>query len=488
MGVAGSGCRICGGFWFPGGHLTLLAENAPNTLADLDAQWPSTRLTPHSTWGTLWCPECAFVELKPAALLTVGSTTPSQQKTQPAGCPKCQGLWLDDGMLTVFQQQLAAGWHVPSGGLGTLISEAATEQAPAPAAVPEATAALPETEVGEPETVAAEQPLLEAAEPIPTVGSTTPFQQETLPIPTVGSTTPFQQETEEPAPPEPTAPLLEAAKSVPVEEPALPPAPWEAVAVPSPPAPSVPEEILPVPPAEAEPPEPSPVEFVFDPAPAASEGAAPGAPPLAPVAPVPPAVCVDCGTALLPGARFCVACGNPTSPEYAALTPAPARVVLRTAWPLWKETLQPLRPANWRTVLHGAAIGAAAGTFLGLLTLAIPGTFGKLFGLALLYLGSAAAAAFALFPESMARRSPEAHRTLLWAALTSLVLGLPLGLFFAPFMRPLLRGALTGAALVLIMERGPLAYKGCLRALGQRVRGTVQLLLQGVQRRSGAEE
>jgi UPF0716 family protein affecting phage T7 exclusion len=107
------------------------------------------------------------------------------------------------------------------------------------------------------------------------------------------------------------------------------------------------------------------------------------------------------------------------------------------------------------------------------LTLLIPGWVGKLVGLVVLFAGSAAAAAFVLYPEPMARRSPQGTHSLLLAAVTGLVVGLPLGLLFAPFMRPVLRGALTGLLLVVVMEQGPSAYCSHLADLGRLVGNTV---------------
>jgi Zn-finger nucleic acid-binding protein/ribosomal protein L40E len=495
MEVSLKGCPLCGGTWFPGGHLDLLVQNAPQTLADLEAQWSGSQPTSQAPGGTLWCPECDFAELQPLALFP-------EAESQPAGCPQCQGVWLEEGMLTVLQHQLEAGWQMPAGGLGTLIqaqTAAAEAPEPVPASATESDEPAPqasaETELppeepwpapealASPETAPeAEEPMAEAAtaplEPPPEEPG--PAPEAPPPAETVAEIPPDSQPVEE----LPEPPPLEAAPPPETPEAATPPvdfeeAPAPAATEPETPAAPPPEAELPEPPPlEAAPPPETPeavappVDFEEAPAPAATEPETPAAPPPEAEAPS-PWVCAQCGAELPPEAKFCARCGKPVQEKGKGLRFPSWREVCSAVCPLWKEALQPFRPGDGRKAWQGAALGAGAGILLGLLTLLIPGWVGKLVGLVVLFAGSAAAAAFVLYPEPMARRSPQGTHSLLLAAVTGLLVGLPLGLLFAPFMRPVLRGALTGLLLVVVMEQGPSAYCSHLADLGRLVGNTV---------------
>lgn len=422
--VSLKGCSLCGGIWFPGGHLDLLAQKAAPTLAELDAQWTSSRLTTQTTWGTLWCPDCDFVELQPLTLFP-------GEEAQPCGCLQCQGIWLDDGMLAALQRQLEAGWQMPTEGLGTLISKkpAAEAVASEPRPKMESAELPPEKAPEEPEAAVPEQPLEAAAEPFSSESPAT--VEETSPPPQVLPEDQDQLAMEAAVPPSES--LLE-------ESPAPSPPPVDFEEAPSPPEPE--------PPASA------------------------------PEVIAPPAVCASCGAELPTGAQFCALCGRPVRGKKKAFQFPPWREVWPTVWPLWKESLQPFCPGDSRKAWQGAALGALAGAILGLLTLFIPGWWGKLIGLVILFGGAAATAALVLYPEAMARRSPEGQQGLLLAVLTGLIVSFPLGFCFTPLLRPLLRGAFTGWALVVVMELGTSAYRSRLRDLLRCIGDTIPRFLR----------
>lgn len=464
MEVSLKGCPLCGGTWFPGGHLELLAQNVPQTLADLEARWSGSQPMPQITGGTLCCPECDAVELQPLCLFP-------EPEPQPAGCPQCQGMWLEEGMLIAFQRQLEAGWQIPAGGLGTLIqANPPTAEEPEPASPVESEEPAPPTTSETSEMAPREEPFPATeppASPETEMESKEPLSEE----PMAGSEiAPPEQPPEEPFPaaeaPPPPETAEEAQEQPPLETTPPPEAPETA-----PPSPVEFEE-PPVPPEPEAPTAPPPVEFEEAPAAVETEPEAPAAPPPEVEAPSPWA-CVHCGAELPAEAKFCARCGKPVKEKGKGWRVPSWKEVSSAVCPRWKEALQPFRPEDSRKARQGAALGAAAGIILGLLTLLIPGWIGKLVGLVVLFGGAAAAAAFVLYPNAMARRSPQGTHSLLLAALTGLVLGFPLGLFFAPFMRPILRGALTGWLLVVVMEQGPSAYCSHLADLGRLAGDTV---------------
>jgi Zn-finger nucleic acid-binding protein len=113
-GISVDGCRGCGGTWFEHVELTVLARANPDRLGELEDRFqpsPADRRRQQQ----MSCPTCAVglfeFEFKHAPGIRLD------------GCPRCKGIWVDDGELQAIQARLQR--EAPSG---------APRPAPAPAA------------------------------------------------------------------------------------------------------------------------------------------------------------------------------------------------------------------------------------------------------------------------------------------------------------------------------------------------------------------
>src|SRR5687768_1689178 len=96
-GISVDGCRGCGGIWFEHVELTVLARASADRLGELEDRFqpsPADR----KRQARMSCPTCA-VEL-----------FEFEFKHSPGirldACPKCKGIWVDDGELEAIRKRL----------------------------------------------------------------------------------------------------------------------------------------------------------------------------------------------------------------------------------------------------------------------------------------------------------------------------------------------------------------------------------------------
>jgi Zn-finger nucleic acid-binding protein len=103
-------CPRCGGIWFDGGELSRLAQSRPGALAGLEhrnnpSEAAATRGTP---MGGRLCPPCRVY------------LTEFEYSWAPGirldGCPKCKGIWADDGELSRIEALVARYRRGAAGG------------------------------------------------------------------------------------------------------------------------------------------------------------------------------------------------------------------------------------------------------------------------------------------------------------------------------------------------------------------------------------
>jgi Zn-finger nucleic acid-binding protein len=128
------GCARCGGLWFDAQELGQLAREAPWHIGALESQFRAGAAADSGGMGSPRCPLCAVALAE--------FEYPWAQGIHLDGCPRCHGVWVDDGELaglaTVLARSSAPGGRGPaaSSSAGTTASQRARTAASCLLSVP----------------------------------------------------------------------------------------------------------------------------------------------------------------------------------------------------------------------------------------------------------------------------------------------------------------------------------------------------------------